>query len=204
MGDSSDVGDSRILVAPSSNWYAAHVADLSFDGSLFAYAAHSYAIVVRPSDGRILSSLSAHRNRVTAVAFLRQAHLNRYLVTGSTDKAVIVWDVGIERPLKPLSGHRAEVTCLAPLVSNPHCVASLDAAGVLFVWNVHKSERPIQKASVDGVCCMAAVEVGRWCVDVLACGCKNGDVLLLDASSGQTTRAVGMHDHEVCAIRALG
>ena len=94
---------SSVAVPPSPNWYTSHASDVSLDGSLYAYAAHRFVVVVDPRSGEILHQLSAHKGRVTCLAFMKNRHMRHFIVTGSSDKTLILWDALSGKPV-PTSG----------------------------------------------------------------------------------------------------
>jgi WD40 repeat protein len=108
-----------IVVPPSPNWYSSHVSDAGGDGKLYAYASQNYVVILCSVTGRILHQLAGHKGRVTCLAFLKRSFLKQFLVTGSTDKTLILWDGDTGKPIRAMSGHRSEIKGISIFQERP-------------------------------------------------------------------------------------
>jgi WD40 repeat protein len=75
--------------------------------------------VTSAENGKLLQILSQHHDVVTCLAVAKD-HGSRWLVTGSRDCTIIVWDIIVDRnqlisvhPIRTLYGHDETVTCVA-------------------------------------------------------------------------------------------
>jgi hypothetical protein len=91
------------------------------EGSLLFSCGHwDWSVRVTSAEtGRLLHVLIQHHDVVTCLAVCKD-YGNRWLVTGSRDCTVIIWDIVIERnivttvtPIRTLYGHDDAVTCVA-------------------------------------------------------------------------------------------
>ncbi|EKM58849.1 uncharacterized protein PHACADRAFT_248946 [Phanerochaete carnosa HHB-10118-sp] len=120
---------------------------LSSDGKLLAASWRTVDIIIwRTSDGLTLQSLGGqgHADSVTAVAFSPDS---RRLVSGSTDKTAIIWNIGSSEPIMRLRGHTYSLTDVAFSPDGVHIVTG-SADYVVKFWNA-KTGLPLCTFSLD-------------------------------------------------------
>lgn len=155
----------EVVVPPSPNWYTSHVSDVSSDGALFAYAAHSFLVVIDVRSGRVAHQLGGHKSRVTSLAFIASDdRMRHFLVSGSADKTLILWDALTGRPIHAMSGHRSEIRAIAtfrgrggleiPPERRPPAAfvgdfVSVDKSGMVFHWDACNPGKPLIKNQIS-------------------------------------------------------
>jgi WD40 repeat protein len=98
------------------------------------------------STGNLTRTLKGHSNRVYSLEILNE----RFMVSGSYDTRVIIWDLYSYSIKYTLSQHKGGVYCIKRLSSN--LMASSDSSGLIIIWNwsngsfVHKL-----KSHIDSV-----------------------------------------------------
>ena len=222
---------SGIVVPPSPNWYSSHVSSVSSDGNLYAYACKNYVVVVNPLTGKIIHHLAGHKKRVTSLCFLASAlgHFRHFLVTGSADKTLILWDASTGKPIKAMSGHRSEIKATSSFrreaqgSRSPSFVGdfvSVDKSGLAFTWDLCKAEKPLWKlqlpSSFSGALCtfvcsglpyaIPSKEEGKEPSLLGQCVCygtSEGVVGLVDVKSGEVVQNWQPHSREVCQVQSL-
>ena len=224
---------SSVAVPPSPNWYTSHASDVSLDGSLYAYAAHRFVVVVDPRKGEILHQLSAHKGRVTCLAFMKNRHMRHFIVTGSSDKTLILWDALSGKPVKAITGHKNEIISISSFQTRSEqrnaaaCrtstfvgdFVSVDKSNVGFTWDVCKSEKPLHKFQLSdhfsGALCTfnyselssdSSEEKGSSPNQLGSCICygsTKGAVSLVDVVSGNLIQSWQCHSKEVCELRSV-
>jgi phospholipase A-2-activating protein len=80
------------------------------------------------------------------------------LVSGSRDKAAIVWDVEACTSVAQLAGHETQVNAVTALSNGEIATASLD--GVLKIWKAGRCLRTIQAHEAGAVLCLLALPNG--------------------------------------------
>mmetsp|Transcript_7861 Transcript_7861/g.28509 ORF Transcript_7861/g.28509 Transcript_7861/m.28509 type:complete len:702 (+) Transcript_7861:657-2762(+) len=221
-----------VAVPPSPNWYSSQVSDVSSDGSLFAFAAHSYVVVLCASTGSRLRQLAAHKSRVTCVCFLvtGRSQARHLLASGSADKNVVVWDAASGRPIASLSGHRSEVVAISPFPdSRIHHhrdgqgggdgvgdFVSVDKSGWAFGWDACRRAKPVAKLRLcenfQGALCTlllptSATLLGRGGAEAAARTClcfadADGTVSVVEAGTGEALWSWRAALGPICELRS--
>ncbi|QDZ20509.1 hypothetical protein HOP50_04g30270 [Chloropicon primus] len=223
---------SKVAVPPSPNWYSSQISDVSRDGELYAYASHSYVVVVRPGTGEVLHQLAGHKGRVTSLTFLRGRgkYARHFLVTGSRDKTLIVWDAYSGKPIRAMSGHRSEIGALESFHEGEGAsesrffvgdFVSVDSSGWAFHWDVCSPEKPLHKIQLpqtfSGALCtfdcgtvsssehLLRGREGRdlhLIRNLLCYGTVSGEVCLVDVESQDVVQTWRPHSGSVCQVRS--
>jgi WD40 repeat protein len=88
--------------------------------------------ILAPPGGPLLRTLTAHEDFVNAVALTPDGE---YVISGSHDKTLKVWELASGRPVRTLSGHEGEVLAVAVTPDGRYVVSGL-RNGTLKVWDL--------------------------------------------------------------------
>jgi WD40 repeat protein len=136
--------------------------------------------------GHRIAALDGHTDVVTSLAFSRDG---RFLVSGSTDKSVRIWDVEIRKQVFALSGHEDAVTCVA-ISADGRTVASGGLDTVVRLWDASTGATLGTLAShTDAVQALEFAPGGK----ILASGSKDSAVVLWSVA---THKEIGSFDHK--------
>ena len=133
--------------------------------------------------------LYGHTNRILSMAI---APNGRFLVTGSSDKSIVIWDIEKQAPLgMPLQGHSADVQDVA-FSPDSKIIASASWDGTIILWDVEK-QLPIGKPLQGN---------GNWVLSVaftpdgkqLISGYKNGAMIIWDITTQKIVKR--LHEHK--------
>jgi WD40 repeat protein/serine/threonine protein kinase len=181
------------------------VAAISPDGGLLALGGRGLMReggvlhVVAVDDSQPPRSLVQHRGYVGALAFTA---CGRYLLSGSHDHTLIVWDLagGLSRCV--LSGHHNHVTAIAVSADGAVALSGSGSLGArrrvseLMLWNVNSGRgREIPAGHRDKITAVALDAEGRWGLS----GSLDGSARLYDLEHADSARQVEF-GAEVCAV----
>src|SRR5437868_2730649 len=82
-------------------------------------------------------TLKDHNNVISCLAIL-QTSTGEYLISGSSDKTLKIWDTKMYKCIKTLVGHTGSVYCVA--VFSEHLVASGSQDNTLKLWNTKTND----------------------------------------------------------------
>lgn len=126
--------------------------DLSKDQDLIAVASGASISILNIQNAQI-SQLVAHSRRVNSVAFDNRG---RFLLSGSADKTIRLWDISTQKTQWVFEEHSNEVrsVCFSP---DNQLAASADSDGKILVWNVESRKTATSFKSdlyprVDSLC----------------------------------------------------
>jgi WD40 repeat protein len=103
---------------------------------IFCADASSKITVYNPF-GKVITSYEGHSDQINSIAVARN---NRYIVTGSNDKTVIVWDIVKGKEFKRLEGHDWKVSSVDISFDGKYVVSgSID--GVCILWDLASGEK---------------------------------------------------------------
>jgi len=125
--------------------------DLSKDQDLIAVASGDFISILNIQNAQI-SQLVAHSKPVNSVAFDNRG---RFLLSGSADKTIRLWDVSTKKTQWVFEEHSNEVmsVCFSP---DNQLAASADRDGKILVWNVESRKTATSFKSnlysVDSLC----------------------------------------------------
>jgi len=119
-------------IAISNNRQKIYVADLTT------------ALTIYNPFGKVITTYEGHSDQINCIAVARN---NRFVVTGSSDKTIIVWDVMKGKKHMQLEGHDWKVRSVDISFDSKFMVSgSID--GVCILWNLQTGEQ-IKKFSVS-------------------------------------------------------
>lgn len=195
-----------VLLPPSPNWYAAHLADVG--PGAHAYCAHNSIVVLDSGGIQVCDVLRGHSNRTTAVAFVQNPESESLLiVSAAADKSVRLWLCIDAEHLKfscrrALGKRPAEVKAIAAVSGAPIAVLG-DAAGNLFVWELSSPPKKIQRLEGckqnSGITSLACSP--RPGDTVVAVGCTSGEVTFVDWKQGTVLSILRNHTVDVQCLR---
>ncbi|KXZ55794.1 hypothetical protein GPECTOR_2g1344 [Gonium pectorale] len=114
---------------------------------------------------------------------------SKYLVTGSADATVRVWDVATGYCMETLRGHAKEVNAVA-VTPNAKRILSAGADGAVLVWDFTTGERKRTLRGHKGaVSCMAVSPDGTWMVT----GGHDKSLRIWDLLNGNQLAAIPAH-----------
>ncbi|VEP11789.1 conserved hypothetical protein [Hyella patelloides LEGE 07179] len=115
----------------------------SVDGELIATASDDNTIKIWTKEGKLLNSLTGHRDRVTSISFkpiIKDATTKdnvHLLVSGSADKTAILWEIKSNqaKQVKQLQGHTDWITDVITIEQeNSLLIASASRDGNIKLW----------------------------------------------------------------------
>lgn len=144
--------------------------------------------------GRItaLGTLTGHRGGVWAMRLIPEANT---LITGSTDRSVLVWDLGTQAMRHQMLGHVSTIRCLE--VWREYAVSG-SRDGTLRIWNWHTGEllSHVARAHEVSVRCMALLgDTG-----LLLSGSYDTTCALWDIRSGRLVQRFTGHADKIYAV----
>ena len=104
---------------------------LVISSMLLASASNKHVNIYNWKSGVIAIKLSGHEGKVNCMTLLR----NMWLVSGSDDKTIKVWDIYKENCLQTLEGHADKIKSLAILPKD--CIASGSADRTIKLWDLN-------------------------------------------------------------------
>ncbi|KAG6093925.1 transcriptional regulatory protein rco1 [Claviceps sp. LM220 group G6] len=110
----------------------------------------------------------------------------RYLVTGSTDKLVRIWDIATQTIRHTLSGHEQEIACL-DLARDGKVIASGSHDKTVRIWDFEKGSLALTHTMKDEVTCVAISPDSQY----VAAGCLDHNVYVWDIHSGVLVEEIG-------------
>ncbi|MBV8730560.1 MAG: WD40 repeat domain-containing protein, partial [Acidobacteriia bacterium] len=153
------------------------------------------AEVIRIHDfrsGDVVALLKGHTNVVHTLAFSPDGH---YLVSGSKDKSVRLWDAGTWKELRVLSGHRDDVYSVAFSPDGQRIVSASDDK-TLRLWNIG-GQMLKEMTGHQGV-----VRTARFSPDgrFIASGSTDRTIRLWDAKTGEFIKELARPGSEVYGL----
>ena len=107
------------------------------------------------NEKKIKCALQGHTNRITSAAITRN---NKYMVSGSYDKTVRIWNIQDKMQEAVLEGHTDSVTCVAISLDNKYVISASDDCTIR-IWDLVKKDRKLAESAliVDiSIKCIAA------------------------------------------------
>jgi WD40 repeat protein len=169
------------------------LADWSPDGMTLATATSTAATLWDSGTGEARFSFGPQSNAITALGFGPDS---RRIATGLSDGTTVIWDVSSTGALEALTlaGHDGPVNQVSFDPSGARLMTS-GADGDVKVWNI-TPERVGEWLTLPCSHALAYSGDGRY----LACGLDDGDIVLFEAGTGQSSRVLNGHDGPVIAL----
>jgi WD40 repeat protein len=180
---SSDRRVANLLLAPSPNWYGAHVSHLC-RGRLAYCAQRSIVVLDAKADLRVLQVLTGHSSRTSCITHAELDNGELMLVTATQDRCVLSWryseSLGSFQRHRLLSKRPAEVRAVS--CGGSGLVVLGDVRGNLFRWRVGAMGSKIERlgsrfgSAIVSLACFPGDESRD--AGVVAVGCADGSVAL--------------------------
>jgi WD40 repeat protein len=143
--------------------------------------------------GRLLRILAMHKGTVTSSAFSPDGKM---LVTGSTDKSAIVWEIASGVPRATLDKHTDRINAVVFAGAGQYIV-SAGHDRVLRVWSSRDFQLISRSAALEGpIVALAASPTD----DIVATGTPNGEIRLWRASTAEPLRLLAKQHGQVGSL----
>lgn len=136
--------------------------------------------------------LSGHKEMVNSISYSPDG---KWMVSGSLDKTVRLWDANSGKHERTLSGHRRAVYSVA--FSADSKIIAVACWGGVFLWDTHTGQRiqtldlrPIVKAETPTVYTLDFSPDG----ETIVTGSSDGAVYLWDVDTGQRLRMINQNE----------
>ena len=135
----------------------------------------------------INKQIDGRTNRVKVLRFTQD---NRFLISGSSDKLIRIWDIGDRNSncISTLAGHTDSITCIV-LHPNGESLASASKDGSIRIWNV--KEKRCEKELKGHKECPVTI---RFC---------NGGKRLISVSFDKTIRIWDIEGHKKDCLKVI-
>jgi len=156
--------------------------------------ADSNAIKIWDVDGgKVLSTLSGHKNAVFSVAYSPDG---KHIVSGSWDKTIKIWDAENGRELRTLSGHADGVNSVAYSPDGKHIVSG-SRDKTIKIWDA-ETGRELRTLSghADIVSSVAYSPDGKHIVS----GSRDKTIKIWDAENGRELRTLSGHTYGISSV----
>ena len=97
---------------------------------------------------------------------------SKYIVSGSSDHTVRIWEASSGELLRTLEGHTDMVNSVAWSPDGKYIASSSDD-GTVKIWDASSGEE-VFKVQLSG-----SVTLNSWYRDILVAGCGSGDIILI-------------------------
>ncbi|CAL6102178.1 Pentapeptide_repeats-containing protein [Hexamita inflata] len=144
-------------------------------------------------NGKLIKTLKGHEEQVTSLAFCLNQN---YIVSGSDDKTIIMWDISQEKIVKTFQGHTSAINCVAVSPDGKSMVSgSCDTTAK--VWDLETGkEKYILKGHINDVYTVSYNVQGT----VIATGSSDKTIKLWDAQSGELLQSLEGHRGAVYSL----
>ncbi|KAG5971040.1 hypothetical protein E4U56_007120 [Claviceps arundinis] len=164
------------------------------DGKYIATGSNRSAQIFDAQDGRKVCMFEIQcdgddAQDKSALLFVRSLCFSpdgRYLVTGSQDKLVRIWDIATQTIRHTLSGHEQDVICL-DFARDGRFIASGGEDKTVRIWDVEKGSHALTHTMKDAVLCVAISPDSQY----VAAGCLDHNVYVFDVHSGILVEEIG-------------
>jgi WD40 repeat protein len=186
------------MLPSSPNWYCSQISAWTQSG-IYAFACKNSISLLDFSARQFCGELSGHKGRVTAVCMSFDLEGRELCITGSADNSVKVWSLLSQSYIASSTHHKADVTAIATLPSQPGTLISSDKKGVLARWMfLGTSEQAVKVCKMDSpitalACCPYS--------DVAAVGFQTGRLVLVNTTTMTVQKELIGHEDEVQSIR---
>lgn len=138
-------------------------------------------------------TLAGHGDRVQSAQFSPDG---RWLVTGSGDKTLKVWNWSSGELMTTLKGHRGRVNSLA-ITPDSKTIVSGSSDRQVRAWDLVTGDCLWdQKLHQDWVTCVALSPDGQW----VASGGDDGRIIVWDLQTGEAIAQVRAQNQQVCTL----
>ncbi|WFD32308.1 hypothetical protein MSPP1_003353 [Malassezia sp. CBS 17886] len=190
----------RAAVVALKDAHGAEILDVKFapDGQTIAAAGTDQTISLWETLGenRNIGQLQGHRRAVTCVAWLPPTG-ERYLVSGSADTTLAVWNTATGEKVRRWRGHKGIVNSVACARSGPRAlVASASDDGHVLLWDLEE-RRPVD--AWDFRFPVTAVEFSADASQLFVGGIDNA-VHVMDIASKQEHYALRGHADTIASL----
>ncbi|NMG21658.1 beta-propeller domain-containing protein [Brasilonema bromeliae] len=143
--------------------------------------------------GALLRTLSGHNNEVRAIALTPDG---KYVISGSLDSTLKVWNWQTGEEVRTLRGHDEEVRAIA-LTPDGKYVISGSSDETLKIWNWRTGE---EVRTLKGHGSMVTAVVVTPDGNYIISGSWNGTLKVWDWQTGEVVRTLKGHSHQVDAL----
>ncbi|MBI3412273.1 MAG: WD40 repeat domain-containing protein [Planctomycetes bacterium] len=132
---------------------------LAVDGEGTAYSGSADGTIKAWVKGRVVRTFTGHADAVNALALSKDG---QFLVSGSADKTVKLWDAGKGRVIKTFAGHAGNVTGVA-ISPDFQWIVSGGNDRTVKIWDiVSAKERENLAGHAEGINCVALSPDASW------------------------------------------
>ncbi len=140
-----------------------------------------------------MRTLTGHRDRVQSVQFSQD---RRWLISGSGDKTINVWNWSLGELMTTITGHQSRVNGLA-VTPDSKTIISGSSDRHVRAWDLATGDcQWEQKLHQDWVTCITLSPDGKWA----ASGGDDGRIIVWEVASGEAIAQVRTPNHQVCTL----
>jgi WD40 repeat protein/uncharacterized caspase-like protein len=191
-GSGSEGKISALAISPDDRWLAVGG---WFDADDAAEPCCGDIRLYEISSGKLIAVLRGHANSVNALAFSPDGRL---LLSGSSDKTAVIWDIAANSQLHVLKGRHARYVSAVAFSSGGSIAVTAAADGLIQFWRVSDGH-PIGAAfgHATGVTALAtSAEAG-----LIASGSAEGEIRIWDRDNGALKRTLKKLPGTVLALK---
>ena len=143
--------------------------------------------------GPLVRTFSGHEEGVTTIAVTSD---DKYIVSGSKDCTIRIWDLDTGEQIRVLQGHENSVNALA-LTSDDMYIISGSSDDTLRIWNLETGEQiHVLQGHENSVYAIAVTSDDRYIVS----GSKDCTIRIWNLQTGEQIRVLQGHENSVMSI----
>lgn len=127
-----------------------------------------------------------------------------YVIGGSTDKTIKVWDIVKDTCIKTLSGHTQQVNCLLHLKEiDVYKVISGSEDMSIKIWDLKNNDKCLKTLSFHTDAINSITNFPDYDKNIIASGSSDKDIKIINISSGDCLKTLKAHTGPVFCLLSL-